>query len=336
MSALVSNSQQPLASPFKIAERDILAELLADKRSPETRRAYAKDLKDFFNAIASSDPSPTLIRQFLELERFTAISLVLQYKAQMIDRGLKEATVNRRLAAVKSLCKYAQRIGKCNWSLEEVEGERIKQYRDTTGVDTEAYKKILAIPDRTTIKGKRDYAILRLLWENVLRRGEIAKANVEDFDPESKTLAILGKGRGTQKEIVSLSAPAVEAIVLWLSIRKDVVPREPRHPVVRGTHSQSDPLFTALDNAHKGHRLTGNAIYDLVKDYSAAAGIKKRMSPHRVRHSGITAALDATGGNVRQVQKLSRHSKLDVILIYDDSRQSLQKEVTNTLSNLID
>lgn len=322
MSGLVPSPQATLASPFKIAERDILAELLADKRSPETRRAYAKDLKDFFNAIASQDASPTLIRQFLELERFTAISLVLQYKAAMIDRGLKEATVNRRLAAVKSLCKYAQKIGKCAWSLEEVTGEKVRQYRDTSGVGTDTYKSILAIPDRSTIKGKRDYAILRLLWENVLRRGEIAKANVEDFDPESKTLAILGKGRGTQKEIVSLSAAAVEAIVLWLSIR--------------GTHSQNDPLFTALDNAHRGHRLTGNAIYDIVKNYSAAAGIKKRMSPHRVRHSGITAALDATNGDVRKVQKLSRHAKLDVILIYDDSRQSLQKEVTNTLSNLIE
>lgn len=320
MSALVSNSQQPLASPFKIAERDILAELLADKRSPETRRAYAKDLKDFFNAIASSDPSPTLIRQFLELERFTAISLVLQYKAQMIDRGLKEATVNRRLAAVKSLCKYAQRIGKCNWSLEEVEGERIKQYRDTTGVDTEAYKKILAIPDRTTIKGKRDYAILRLLWENVLRRGEIAKANVEDFDPESKTLAILGKGRGTQKEAVSLSAAAVEAVELWLSV---------------SGNKGSDPLFTALDNAHKGHRLTGNAIYDLVKDYSSAAGIKKRMSPHRVRHSGITEALNLSGGDVRKVQKLSRHAKVETVLCYWDNHNNVQKELTDTLSNLL-
>ena len=322
MSGLVPSSPQPLApSPFKITERDILAELLADKRSPETRRAYARDLKDFFNAIASSDPSPTLIRQFLELERFTAISLVLQYKAGLIDRGLKEATVNRRLAAVKSLVKYAQKIGKCAWSLEEVQGEKVRSYRDTSGVGTDTYKNILAVPDRSTVKGKRDYAILRLLWENVLRRGEIAKASVEDFDPESKTLAILGKGRGTQKETVSLSAAAVEAIVLWLSIR--------------GSHSQNDPLFTALDNAHKGHRLTGNAIYDLVKDYSAAAGIKKRMSPHRVRHSGITEALNSTNGDVRRVQKLSRHSKLDVLLIYDDARINLQKEVTDILSNLL-
>lgn len=312
----------PSAGIFKITERDILAELLADKRSPETRRAYAKDLKDFFTSVARSKPTPTLIRQFLELERFTAIALVLQYKAELIDKGLAEATVNRRLAAVKSLVRYAQKIGKCAWSLEEVEGEKVRQYRDTSGVDTGNFKSILAIPNRTTIKGKRDYAILRLLWENVLRRGEVCKTSVEDFDPYANTLAILGKGRGSQKEIVSLSAATVEAISEWLGDR--------------GSCASTDPLFIALDNASRGHRLTGAAIYNLVRETAVAAGIKKRMSPHRVRHSGITAALDVTGGDVTKVQKLSRHVNIATVLIYNDNRQNVQKEVTNLLGNLID
>lgn len=311
----------PSAGIFKITDRDILAELLADKRSPETRRAYAKDLKDFFTSIASSNPTPTLIRQFLELERFTAIALVLQYKAELIDKGLAEATVNRRLAAVKSLVRYAQKIGKCAWSLEEVEGEKVRQYRDTSGVDTDNYKSILAIPDRTTTKGKRDYAILRLLWENVLRRGEVCKASAEDFDPHAKTLAILGKGRGSQKEKVSLSTATVEAIDLWLCDR--------------GSYAPADPLFVALDNASRGHRLTGAAIYNLVRETAAAAGIKKVMSPHRIRHSGITAALDATNGNVREVKKLSRHSSLETLMIYDDNRVNDQKKVTELLSGML-
>lgn len=324
MSGLVpASSPQPLApSPFKITERDILAELLADKRSPETRRAYAKDLTLFFLAIADSQPSPALIRQFLELERFTAISLVLQYKAGLIERNLAEATVNRRLAAVKSLVRYAQKIGKCAWSLEEVSGEKVRSYRDTSGVDKDAFKAILAVPNRSTKSGKRDYAIFRLLWENVLRRGEIEKTSISDFDPDGATLSILGKGRGTQKERVSLSGATVEAICAWLSVREN--------------YSLSDPLFTALDNAHFGHRLTGTAIYNLVKDAAEAAGIKKRMSPHRVRHSGITAALDASNGDVRRVQKLSRHSKVETVLCYWDNHSNVQKEMTDLLSGAID
>ncbi|MEP0872403.1 tyrosine-type recombinase/integrase [Trichocoleus desertorum AS-A10] len=319
MSNLIPH-QQP-SSFFHAQERDILAELLADKRSENTRRAYDKDLKDFFLSVSGHEPNPQLIIEFLKLERFTAIALVLQYKAKLIEKGLAEATVNRRLAAIKSLVKYAQKIGKCEWSLEEVQGEKAKAYRDTSGVDRDSYRAILEGCDRSTLQGQRNYAILRLLWDNALRRGEVVKLNVSDFDAEARSLTILGKGRGTQKERVSLSAATVEAIEAWL-----------QHFPNWGKDS---PLFIALDNVHHGHRLTGNAIYNLVFEAAQKAGIKKRFSPHRCRHSSITAALDATGGNVREVQKLSRHKNLQTVLLYDDARLNAQQKVTDLLSEMM-
>jgi integrase/recombinase XerC len=59
------------------------------------------------------------------------------------------------------------------------------------------------------------------------------------------------------------------------------------------------------------------------------------MSPHRIRHSAITAALDATDGNVRKVQKLSRHKKLDTLMIYDDNRGKDQRDITNLLGEMV-
>ena len=59
------------------------------------------------------------------------------------------------------------------------------------------------------------------------------------------------------------------------------------------------------------------------------------MSPHRIRHSAITAALDATNGNVRKVQKLSRHKKLDTLMLYDDNRTNMQGEISSLLGDLI-
>lgn len=312
-------SPQPSPLPFKVQQRDILSELLADKRSPETRRAYAKDLQTFFLASANQEPTPQLVSQFLSLERFTAIALVLQYKAHMIERGLAEATINRRLAAIKSLCRYAQKVGQCQWSLEEVSGEKAQSYRDTSGIEAGDYQKILAACDRATPAGQRNYAILRLLWDNALRRGEVCKLNVQDFQPPR--LSILGKGRGTQAEWVDLSAKTVDAIALWLK--------------ARGQADALDPLFIALDNAHRGHRITGNAIYQLVRESAQTVGISKVMSPHRCRHSSITAALDATGGDVRKVQKLSRHRKLETVMIYSDAREKHQGQVTNLLSGMV-
>lgn len=303
------------------AQRDLVAELLADKKSASTRRAYAKDLRDFFLTVADAEPDPNLVREFLTLDRHAAVSLVLKYKSIIVERKLAEATINRRLAAIKSLVNYAHRVGKCEWNLGDIRGEKVKPYRDTTGVSVAGFKQMLAVPDRATTKGKRDYALLRLLWENALRCGEIARANIGDFSADDRKLRIYGKGRGQQAELITLSPSAIAALETWLAT----------YPSQRA----DDPLFCALDNARKGHRLSTTSIYRTVRAIADAAGIKKVISPHRIRHSAVTAALDSTGGNVRQVQKLSRHAKIETLMVYDDNRQDAQGELSQKLADLL-
>ncbi len=320
-----------IGSSFNLEDSpDVLAQLLANLRSPNTRRAYQKDIKDFFQQVAGNLPTPDLVLEFLHLSQPQAVQLVLAYKAKLIAKGLKEATVNRRLAAIKSLTAMGRKIGVCNYTLEEVKGEKIKAYRDTTGVDQETFTKVLAIPDelkdvvycqRSQLKAARDYALLRLLWGNALRRGEVSSTNIIDFDPEHNTLSILGKGRGTQKETISLSSKTAIAISEWL--------------IVRDTAHSNDPLFIAIDNANYGRRLGGDGIYTIVDRLCKKAGISKKMSPHRIRHSSITAALDATDGNVRKVQKLSRHASIDTLITYDDNRKNYQEEITQILDDLV-
>jgi len=76
---------------------------------------------------------------------------------------------------------------------------------------------------------------------------------------------------------------------------------------------------------------SGDGIRKMVVRHSKNAGIKKQMSPHRLRHSAITAALDATDGDVRKVQKLSRHRNLNTLMIYDDNRGRDQQELPKCL-----
>lgn len=316
---------QTVSSPLLLASQnpDVLASLLADKRSPNTRNAYAKDLRDFFRFAAGVDePTPELVTQFLQLERSNGVALVLRYKANLLnERGLKEATVNRRLAAIKALVNFARQLGKCDYTLEDVKGEKVIPYRDTTGISHLSYRLMLEVPKRNKLKGKRDYAILRLLWDNALRRSEISLADIKDLDRDRRVLQILGKGKGSQKTAVTLSQPTIEAVLDWLQARKE--------------EDIKQPLFIALDRASYGHRLTGTAIYKLVEKIATEAGITKKLSPHRIRHSGITAALEATGGDVRKVQKLSRHVNLNTLMIYDDNRQDLQGEISDLLADLV-
>lgn len=312
-----------LAFPALDNDPDVLAQLLADKRSENTRRTYAGDVRDFFRTMTGQLPTKTGVTAFLRLPERDAVSLVLKWKAVMLSgegrkKPLAEATINRRLAAIKSLVTMGLNLGICEFNLARIKGEFIQKYRDTTGIDRATFERILSTCDRETVAGKRDYALLRLLWGNALRRNEVSQLNFSDFNPSAKTLRILGKGKGTQSQTVDLGTATVQAVADWLAVRP-------------GSATETDPIFIALNYAALGHRLTGDGIYKLVQCKAKAAGIEKQMSPHRIRHSAITAALDATDGNVRKVQKLSRHKKLDTLMIYDDNRARDQREVSELL-----
>ncbi|WP_154655932.1 tyrosine-type recombinase/integrase [Fortiea contorta] len=303
-------------------ERDVIALMLANIRAPSTRHEYQKDLRKFFVAMTGVEPNSDSVLEFLHLSEKRAVAVVLKYKAKLLAQGLKEATVNRRLSSIKSLVKFARQLGVCSYTLEDVELEKVKAYRDTSGVDAQTINSAIGLIERSTVHGQRDYALLRLLWENLLRRDEVSKLDVKDFDPYECRLRILGKGKGTNDEWVKLSMATVNAICDWLQ--------------VRGNITASSPLFIALDNRSKGHRLTGDGIRKIVVNYFDAAGVKKLMSPHRIRHSGITTLLEATQGDVRRTQKVSRHAKLDVLIQYDDNRKKGQSEMTNLLADMID
>jgi len=305
---------------------DVLAQLLADKRSINTRRAYAGDVRDFFKTITGQLSSRSGVTQFLQLPERDAVALVLKWKAIMMSgegrsKPLAEATINRRLAAIKSLVVMGQNLGVCDFNLARIKGETVAKYRDTTGIDAETFKQILSTCNRETVAGKRDYALLRLLWGNALRRNEVSQLSIGDFNTRAGALQILGKGKGTQQQSIDVGPATVQAIKEWLAVRP-------------GSAAENDPLFVALDFATIGHRITGDGIYKLVQRKTKAAGIDKQMSPHRIRHSAITAALDATDGNVRKVQKLSRHKNLNTLMIYDDNRGRDQLDVTALLDGM--
>lgn len=312
--------QQPIWLAQHLEDEDLIHDFLANKRSLNTQRAYEKDLGYFFEFFAGSKPTLRTVAQFLGLKRADAVKQVLDYKAKLLADGLRESTINRRLTSIKCLVAYARMLDRCAFTLEEVKWEKITPYRDTAGVSIEEYRRMLAVPDRTTQKGKRDYALLHLLWSNALRRSEVL-VNVGDFNANDRTLSILGKGQGTQVEKIGLPSVTADAISEWLEC---YLPEK-----------DTDPLFISFSRGSYGQRLTPDGIYKIVATIATQAGITKTFSPTRIRHSSLTAALDATNGDVRRVQKLSRHANVDTLLIYDDNRVNAQKEISMILSGLI-
>jgi len=160
-----------------------------------------------------------------------------------------------------------------------------------------------------------------LLYENALRRGEIHKCDVGDFRPAESRLLILGKGRDSQKEPVTLSRATVAAISVYLAARA--------HP------APAVPMFCNLARFSNGvARLTGRGLLHVVNEYGRQV-LGKDLHPHALRHMAITACLDATGGDVRTAQRLSRHADIRTLQRYDDNREDLQGNATALLSALL-
>lgn len=305
----------------KVSGTELLRLLLADKRSEATKRAYAADLRDFFG----EELNPAEVERFVTLPVAEIARLLVTYKADLLERGLAEATINRRLAAIRSLLKFCYRLG---WSQTDgrslVEGERVVAYRDTRGVTPAIVKKLFAAADTKDLTGLRDLALLRLLCENALRRAEVCSLNVEDFRAEQKLIYVLGKGKGTQKEPETLSDRAIEAIQRYLTAAGHG--SVPDAPLLRNVEPRPE---------YHGQRLTGDGIYHIVQYLGARAGVPN-LTPHKLRHTAITIALDLTDGNVRAVRDLSRHARLETLQRYDDNRRNFQGSVTDRLSELYD
>lgn len=304
-------------------QRDIYQEMLSHKRSPQTVRAYASDMKDFFGYFETT-PSPVAIKDFLSLTKVEAIALVLQWKNHLIERGLKMSSVSRKVGSIKAFVKFSNDIGVCDWVLTSealVCSRGIQKYRDTTGVSSDWINKMLQHPDRSTLIGKRDYAIFCLLWGNALRRSEVVSINLDDWDG-GRNILIVGKGR-LERERITLNTPTIEALKVWLDAR------------FRYVGDTNKAMFISLDRVNKGSRLSDQHIYRIVDGVAKSIGLPKKFSPHRVRHSSITAALDATNGNIRAVQKLSRHSQVEVLMIYDDVRLDAQADISDILGSMV-
>ena len=334
------------------ASDNLWAEFGRLKISDSTRKQYVKALDNFCQFAYNRSATSETIAEFLNLDRYDAIELVLSYRRHSIDKNLAPSTINVRLAAIKSLVEMARKLGKTTIGLSDIESIPAETYRDTRGISIEQFKSMLDAIDPSTPIGVRDYAIMLLFWGNALRRGEIASANIEDFLPQQQKLMILGKGKRA-KVAIDLTDSVSYALEEWLNFhpcldahfrlegtsrRKCAGGSFLRTPSLsmRRCNAPGQPLITSLSRNCYGARIAGDSIYRIVQGYAEAAGIERRVSPHRLRHSSITAFLDASDGNIRAAQALSRHSQMNTLTLYDDNRQQQQKGASGVLEGLLE
>jgi len=280
--------------------------------SPHTRRAYNRDLRDFADFLGEEDPTRAL-RRLIERGQGEANSLTLQYKAHLIEQEKTPATINRRLSSLRSAVKLARMGGFIPWALD-IPGVKSRPYRNTRGPGRRGFQKIMRrLHESDRPRDIRDRAIIRMLYDLALRRGELAGLTLADVDLVTGQVSVLGKGE-LEREPVALPEETARALSGWIEIRGD----------------EPGPLFFNYDRRCGDRRLTYDGIYKIVLAVAARAGIKTR--PHGFRHTAITEALELTNGNLAAVRDFSRHKSYEVLRFYDDNRQDRGGEVAKLVA----
>jgi integrase/recombinase XerC len=170
--------------PVVPEDGDLLDAFLAGRR-PTTLRAYAGDLADFAAYLGLGSASAA-VEALVAGTGGRANRLALGYKAQLTGRALAPATIARRLAALRSVVKLARTLGKVAWAID-IPSPRAEAYRDTRGPGLAGWKALLAEAraKATTPKGRRDLALVRLMHDLGLRRGEVVALDLADLDLEA-------------------------------------------------------------------------------------------------------------------------------------------------------
>jgi len=268
-----------------------LKELAAARgASAHTLRAYRGDLETFLAFLAERDVStaravtPRILRSFL---------------ADLDARELSRATIQRKLSAMRSLFTHLLKQGVVEAhpaaGLRQRRGER----RLPTALEIQEVESLLAAPDLATHAGRRDRAILELMYSAGTRAAETVGLDRGDLDLRRGVARVYGKGR--KERMAAVGSYAAEALKTYLA--------DPQRPLpARGAQG-------AVFLNPRGGRITTRSLGRIVARRALEAGVRRRATPHTLRHSFATHLLDR-GADLRAVQELLGHAHLTTTQIY--------------------
>lgn len=271
--------------------------------SQNTIKAYERDLVNYL----------AYIQNMLKIDSFDDITRmhIIQFLGQLKGEGKSSRTLARHIASIRSFHQFLLR-------------EKVAGHDPTIHIETPQQEKnlpkvlsvsdvqsLLEAPDRSTLFGVRDKAMLELLYGTGTRISELLDLNLDDIH---LTIGFVRcRGKGNKERIIPIGAEATKAIELYL---KDVRPR------LQKDKNRTDALFLN----HHGKRLTRQGFWKNLKKLAAKANIEKKLTPHTLRHSFATHLLE-NGADLRAVQEMLGHADISTTQIYTHVSKSRLKDV---------
>lgn len=261
--------------------------------SPETIRAYEKDLHQFLRFFSKGDGEPAQPSEITALQ-------IREYLQHLKDKSYQKTTVVRKLATIRSFYKCLLRKGLVTTNpLSDIPTPKVEK-KIPHFLGTEEVEKLLNAPQGNGFQPVRDRAILETLYSTGLRVSELTSLDVQDVDLTGETVKARGKGR--RERVMPVGSFALQAIKAYLEQRAQV-------PHL----NEKDPNALFLNRF--GDRLSSRSIRKIIDKYIKVTGLSEKTSPHTLRHSFATHLL-SRGANLRMVQELLGHKHLSTTQIY--------------------
>jgi integrase/recombinase XerD len=268
--------------------------------SPNTLAAYGSDLRGCAAWLRSRGKS------MLAAGR----EALLGYLALRVEQGAAPRSTARLVASLRRFYQYQLREGRIPQDPSLlIEGPRLDRSLPNALTEAEV-EALLNAPDVTQVRGLRDRTMLEVLYASGLRVSELVGLRLDQMNLHQGLARVMGKG--SKERLVPLGEWALSWLARYL--------REARPVLMKG--QVTDSLFPTHRNAF----MTRQAFWCLVKRYAVQAGIRKRLSPHTLRHSFATHLLNH-GADLRVVQMLLGHSDLSTTQIYTHVARERLKEL---------
>ena len=278
-------------SPLDAALDVFLVHVRVEKGlAANTVEGYGHDLRRYLDHLAAAGVS--------DLARVTRRD-IQDHLAGLVERGLSPRSQARALSAIRTFHRLlaAERLAPAD-PADEIDSPR-RERKLPQPLSPEECLAVLAAPDPRTPAGRRDRAMLELLYATGLRVSELVGLTLNDVNLETRVL--VARGKGNKERLVPVGAPAAEAVKAYLA--------GAREGLLKGRRSPD--LFVTP----RGGRMTRHGFARLLDRHVRAAGIGRRVSPHKLRHAFATHLL-AGGADLRAVQAMLGHADVATTQIY--------------------
>src|SRR6185369_7452793 len=267
--------------------------------SSHTLRNYASDLEQFLDFLAPVQSGKRTLLEVSQIDHLT----IREWLGSLHAAQKSKASIARKLAALRTFFQFLVREEVLELNPAKLVSTPRLEKKLPKHLSIEEAIRFIETPDAETDLGKRDRAILELMYATGVRVAELTTMNLRDVDFQNRLVRVTGKRR--KQRIVPFGDPAGAAIRNYLNVRDKFLFNAPI------SKREEEALFLN----YQGTRITTRSVGRMVDKYIRICAGMHNISPHALRHSFATHLLDS-GADLRDIQELLGHARLSTTQVY--------------------